>query len=375
MTPKERVLTTLSHREPDRVPVGEFAIDHEAFDHVLGRESFWRGHFRMEKALWEGRRDEVVETMIADMIEFHREVPLDMVTVHHVPSKDYTPEPYEEIEPGIWKDKKDNIYRFSTGSHRMIMVERNEPEREWSLDDFPMPEGPPEQDESQWELIRAAVKEFGDTHFICARSGDGTFPQVGGTWEQAMMSYIDRPELVERAAQVDVEHTLLQQEIWKREGVDGLAPGSDYCDTRGPMISPDLIRKYLFPAMKRHVDGTRETVKLPILKHACGNNWRIMDMLVDAGYDAYQAIQGSATMDIVKLKEQYGDRLTLWGGVNTETLVAGNEDDVREEVRHVIEHVAPGGGFIMGSSHSILVGSKPENFLAMVDETVKTGWY
>jgi uroporphyrinogen-III decarboxylase len=48
---------------------------------------------------------------------------------------------------------------------------------------------------------------------------------------------------------------------------------------------------------------------------------------------------------------------------------------VREEVRHVIEHVAPGGGFIMGSSHSILVGSKPENFLAMVDETVKTGWY
>ncbi len=70
-----------------------------------------------------------------------------------------------------------------------------------------------------------------------------------------------------------------------------------------------------------------------------------------------------------------GDKLPLWGGVASHTLCMGTEEDVRQEARHAVRHCAPGGGFIMGSSHSVMVAAKPENFLAMVNETQKAGRY
>jgi len=70
MTPKERVKVALAHREPDRVPVGEFATDHSVIAEALGRPTFWRAKRRYHEALWDGRRDEVVEGMKRDIVEF-----------------------------------------------------------------------------------------------------------------------------------------------------------------------------------------------------------------------------------------------------------------------------------------------------------------
>ena len=372
MTPKERILTTLKHQEPDRVPMGEFAIDAPIFEYVLGRPTFWRARFEADKAYWEGRRDEVVETMITDVIEFYRNVPHDLIPVVTVPAKGYHPDPMKQVGPNAYEAKNGDLYKVATTGH-LMKVKSEEPWREYSLDDFPLPTERPERDESQWELVRAIVKEFGDTHFIVARSGDATFPMVGGM-ERGMVLVAEQPEVVKRVAEVNSIRTLWGDEDWVREGVDGLAPGADYCDTRGPMIAPETIRELFFPFMKEHADAAHR-LGVPILKHACGNNWKIMDMLVEAGYDAYQAIQGSATMDIVKLKEMYGDRLTMWGGVDTELLIEGTVDDVKAETRRILKACSPGGGFIMGSSHSLLRGVKPENYLALVEVTAEEGLY
>ena len=66
MTPKERVLAALRHREPDRVPTGEFATDYSILEQALGRPTFWRAKRRYTEALWDGRRDEVVEGLKRD---------------------------------------------------------------------------------------------------------------------------------------------------------------------------------------------------------------------------------------------------------------------------------------------------------------------
>jgi len=373
MTPKERVRAALGHREPDLVPIGEFAIDYPMYEVVLGRPSFWRGHFKTTKALWEGRRDEVVGSMVADAIEFYHKTDQDLIPVSLVPSKHKEIEPMDEIGPQTYRDKNGDIYRVAQKSEWLLCVKRNQPWREYTLEDFPMPTEFPEPEDSQWELVRAVVKEFGKTHFIVARSADGTFPLPGGM-ERGLVLYAEAPEVSAQAARAAVARTVAMDRLWAWEGVDGLCPGEDYADSRGPLVSPEIIRKHLLPAMKAHVAAAHEQ-GLPVLKHACGNNWRIMDMFIEAGYDAYQSIQESATMDLVRLKREYGQKIALWGGVNTHTLVSGSPEDIRREVRRAIRHAAPGGGFILGTSHSVLVGTKYDNYMAMLDEARRVGRY
>jgi uroporphyrinogen decarboxylase len=103
---------------------------------------------------------------------------------------------------------------------------------------------------------------------------------------------------------------------------------------------------------------------LKVLKHCCGHVWPIIDELAEV-YDAYEAIQASGGMDIGKLKERVGDQICLWGGIWHEHLVLGTPEDIRNDARYAFEHAAPGGGYIMGSSHSLAVGASRENILTM----------
>ena len=95
--------------------------------------------------------------------------------------------------------------------------------------------------------------------------------------------------------------------------------------------------------------------------------------MIAAGIDCYQAIQPEE--DIAGLRATWGHQLALWGGVSTHTLVMGTPEQIREEVRYAVKGCAPGGGYIMGASHSVCVGTKPENYLAALDELGKVGDY
>jgi len=117
MTPKERVIAALAHREADRVPTGEFATDHSVIREALGRPTFWRAKRRYTEALWEGRRDEVVESMKRDIVDFTLALGLDMVPVHAVPHKDFPFRKPRQVDDDHWEDEQGNIL----GSHQGII--------------------------------------------------------------------------------------------------------------------------------------------------------------------------------------------------------------------------------------------------------------
>jgi len=103
MNPKERVLTALDLREPDRVPTGEFATDHGLIGEVLGRPTYWRAKRRYYEALWDGRRDEVVDGMKRDIVEFTLAMGLDMVPVNAARERGiYTIDIPEDIPEPEW---------------------------------------------------------------------------------------------------------------------------------------------------------------------------------------------------------------------------------------------------------------------------------
>jgi uroporphyrinogen-III decarboxylase len=80
-------------------------------------------------------------------------------------------------------------------------------------------------------------------------------------------------------------------------------------------------------------------------------------------------------MDMKPLKEKHGDAWTLWGGIWNEHLILGTPEDIENDAKHAIKYGAPGGGFIYGATHSLAVGTKPENLERMKECREKYGHY
>lgn len=368
MTPKERVLAALAHREPDRVPHGEFATDYSVIEQALGRPCFWRGKRRFYEALWDGRRDEVVESIKRDIVEFTLKLGIDMVPVGPVPHKDFPFKRPKKIGDGLWEDECGNILKYSEetediGLHKA--GEKGTPRSGFEL--------PKEMHPSEMELTNHIIEKLGKTHFVFARPG--RFHGLGYTrgWSQEMfMRVAEEPEVVAEEELKGAEHLIEAIRPFAGAGVCGVAIGADYGYNSGPFVSPKTFARVYAPAMKRMCDIVHE-FKLPALFHSCGNNRIILDQMADAGMDAYQAIQPIERIE--EIKKLFGDRITLWGGVSTDTLRREAPDQVRRQTLFTLKHCAPGGGLILSSSHSVVVRTPLANYRAMLEVCRDRGGY
>ena len=81
-------------------------------------------------------------------------------------------------------------------------------------------------------------------------------------------------------------------------------------------------------------------------------------------------------MDTRRLKEEFGDRISFWGGIDTqEVLPFGTPEEVEKEVRKRIRDLAPGGGYVLSPVHNIQAGVSAENIVRMYEEARKYGVY
>jgi hypothetical protein len=370
MTPKERVFAALEHREPDIVPWGEHSIDYNVYEDILGRPTFCSAKMKETLAFWDGRRDEIVESYKRDRVELVRALGMDIIIVHQVPPKGYRPERMEKIDSSTYRDKNGSIYHVSSTTHDLMPYQINTAnyklptvadyeKRLAEIDSLP----PDDPNDSSWDFVKHVVKELGKTHFVMLATGDLGFPLVGATEEDGWVNLVMHPELARLEAQVQGKWMLRALDVQSRQGVDGIMPPGDLGSSTGLCASPEIFREMVFPHLKAHVDKAHKN-GLKVLKHCCGHVWPVIDDLADI-YDAYEGIQASAGMDIGKLKERVGERLCLWGGIWHEHIIMGSTEDIRNDARYAFASAGPGGGFIMGSSHSLAVDAKAENILMM----------
>jgi uroporphyrinogen decarboxylase len=202
-----------------------------------------------------------------------------------------------------------------------------------------------------------------DTHFILLLCGDLEWPRFGATEEESWMNLVLYPQVCARIAELTGRRLIREVQLYARLGVDGIMPCGDLGSSTGLMASPRIYREMVYPWHKAVADEAHR-LGLKVLKHCCGHIWPIIDEFASI-YDAWEAIQATAGMDIRRLKERVGDRLTLWGGIWHEHIILGTPEDIREDARYAFTHAAPGGGYIMGSTHSLAVGARPENILEM----------
>jgi hypothetical protein len=370
MLPRERVVAALEHREPDRIPWGEHSIDYNVYEDILGRPTLVQAKMRETLALWEGRRDEVVECYKRDHIELVRALEMDIVTVFDVPPSGYRPLPMVKLDDETWRDEAGSLFRVSATTHDLMPFRLNTAgcraptmeSLERQIDELRR-QPPEDPDDSRWDLVRHAVREMKGTHFVLALCNDLSFPGVGATEEEQWMSLLEQPELCSKMAELQGTRMLRDVPLFARLGVDGIMPCGDLGSSSGLLASPAIYRQMVYPWHKAHVEEARRH-GLEVLKHCCGHVWPVIDELADL-YDAYEGIQASGGMDIRLLKERVGERLCLWGGIWHEHIVAGTTHDIDADASYAFRHAAPGGGYIMGSSHSLAVGARRENVLEM----------
>ena len=386
MTSKERVKAVLNNEIPDKVPWGEWAVDFDTVGKVIGRETFYRAKAQSQFAFWEGRRDEVVQSWKEDGIEFFKKMEcFDIINIAAMASSVAPPKGYEfekpkKIDDTTWEFRDGTIMKYSEVTADITKIyDPNVGKRKYTPEDFEKdPEIEP-VDESCFEVVDAIIEEFGRERFFMGPSGkevgifllDGDIEQGGGGFSYGLMQYYDNPETVRAAIQYEVKKNNILDSYFIRPGQDSVGWGQDFACTQGPFISPEMFREFALPAIRARVNNIHDNFGIPVLKHACGNNNLLMDMFIEAGYDAYQSIQRSAGMDLGNIKARYGDRLVSWGGISVEYLVSGTPEDIKKEVIQAMEEYKPGGRYIFGSTHSIAVGTKYENFMTMVDEFEK----
>ncbi len=371
MTSKERVRTVLGGGIPDRVPIGEFAVDFDTVEKIIGHETYVRAKARSQIAFWEGRHEEVAESYVKDHIELHRTLELDIVTFSmatwRIPPRTDDPPP-RKVDHNTWEDKYGRVYKYSETTADITCVKNPVAEaRQYSASDFEGEMRPPKRDERSWAILDAVIQEFKEEKFICGVSGGEVGMVLPGGMERGLMMLLTQPEVVRAATRRALAYGNLADEVWLHPDQDGVLWGADFGYKTGPFVSPAHFRDFYLEAIKARVQALHDRGQW-VLKHCCGNLWQLLDFFVEIGYDCYQSIQHTATMDICEVKKRYGDKMTLWGGVSLENLQSGTAEDVRSDVRRAMECAKPGGRFILGSSHSIAVGTKYDNYMAMLDE-------
>ena len=177
-----------------------------------------------------------------------------------------------------------------------------------------------------------------------------------------------------------VERTSAQAaEILKAAGdlADVVVFPDDLGFQSSPIVSPELYRRLLKPRHKKYLDTVKQHTDAFVLMHCCGSIYKLLDDLIELGVDAIHPVQVSAKhMDSETLARDFGDRLSFWGGVDTQSVLPnGTPDEVKAETKRRIADLAPGGGYVLAAVHNIQPDVPVENILAMYEAGREYGSY
>lgn len=228
-----------------------------------------------------------------------------------------------------------------------------------------------------YQTGRAVVASFGGTAL-----GDVAFvPGMGLKQPKGIRSVVEW--YMSTAMRQDYLHQVFEKEIdiaianyeklWAALGDKievVLTCGTDFGSQESQFCSIDTFRELWLPHYRRMNDWIHQHTTWKIFKHSCGAIIPILPGLIEAGFDIINPVQINAKdMDSRRLKEEFGSRLTFWGGgVDTQKILPfGTPDEIRRHVKEQCEILGRDGGFVFNAVHNIQANVPVENVVAMFD--------
>lgn len=140
--------------------------------------------------------------------------------------------------------------------------------------------------------------------------------------------------------------------------------GDDLAYNSGPFISPRYFNKFFLPGYKR-ISNMVHKRGVKLIFHTDGDIRPLMKGLLEC-FDSIHPLQASANIDIFQFKKDYGDQICLEGNVPIEMLVHGTTLEISDYVKKLIKTCGPGGGYMLSSGNSIVPEIPYKNYIAML---------
>jgi uroporphyrinogen decarboxylase len=329
MKPRERVLTSLEHEEPDRVPRFEVWIND----------------------------DMVAELGYRDLQSAHVGLGLDSVMIPtRIPARsNYWRNGLDEWGQ-IWKN---GVY-VSGIVDTEADLEEHSPPLDY-VDEFFDTSG-----------IKESMQRYFDHCFIYgSHIGPFTMACMAMGFARFFLALYERPTFVRELLKARTEWCIAMCQTAASLGVDLIVLGDDAGHRGGPMISPKMWREFVLPCHRWIV----EELDIPVIWHSDGAIESLLPMAMEAGFRGVHGLEPAAGIDLGKVKRAFGDNLVLVGNVDAAVLCGSDINAVRGEVTRCIEQGAPGGGYMLSSCNSIFKGMNPASITEMYQYAEKVGVY
>lgn len=368
MTPRERVLTALSHREPDRVPIdigGSFATGiniaaYEALKEHLGIQS---------ETVVASRRSQIATVEE----EIRRRLAIDTY-----PLLPRAPEGAEVIYPdGSYRDEWGVVRCRPEEGHYYVTEAPLAGEISLAdLDSFPWPD--PDDPGYRRGLAEEAREVRQGTDYALILSLPVGFvhqSQFMRGYEAWLMDLVLEPFLAEALMDhiLDIHLAIIGQMLEAvGDDIDVVLYADDVAFQDRLMTSPEIYRRLIKPRQRRLFDFLKARTKAKILYHTCGAVYPLIGDFIEIGLDILNPIQTTAQgMDIQRLKQEFGQDLCFWGGIDLQQLLPhGSPAEVAAVTREIIACLGAGGGYVLSAANNIQADVPPQNILAMVEAVI-----
>jgi uroporphyrinogen decarboxylase len=386
MNSRERVLTALNHREPDRVPYDLGGTV------VTGIQA--RAYARLRKYLGLPEK----EIKIIDILQQLAQVDDDVMDRLGVDFRNISPRStasfkielkltpdgrysyfYDEYQVG-WRMPVDGGMYYDMFEHPISGEITAAQVEKYVL--------PDPHDPSRFEGLREAARKVLEEEqraLVIGNISAGIFELYLWTrgFKDGYADWAGNPELANKILR---KYSDLQLAYWERmfdvmKGIpiDVVQMADDIAGQNSLLISPRSYRTLLKPYHKEMFDYIHSKTDAKIFFHSCGAVRALIPDLIEVGVDILNPVQVSAAnMDSAELKREFGKDICFWGGgVDTQNAfdLTHTPDEVRADVRKRIEDLMPGGGFVFNTVHNIQGNVPPENIMAMWDTLQEYGRY
>jgi len=207
-------------------------------------------------------------------------------------------------------------------------------------------------------------------HFVVGFLGFGLFER---SWtlrgfENALMDMVAHPDFYEELVERITNHQMGIVERLLELPVDGILFSDDWAYRQGLLMGADRWRRFFRPRLTRLYARVHQAGKV-VLSHCCGSIAEILPDVMEIGLDVYESVQPEANnSDPYDLKHRYGDRITFWGGLGSQsTIPFGTPAQIRSEVAKLCQEMGKGGGYILAPAKEIQPETPIENVAAVLE--------
>lgn len=364
ITSKQRVLTTLSHIEPDRVPLDIGGTNNTSM-HVIVEEKLKKylnleDHGTLIKSI-----SQQVVVPDPSIVEYFG---ADTCSAYINEAR-----PWIKNEDGTFVDMWQITYRFNpdTCSYDMWKHPLDNITTVEELEDYAFPE----PTEYMLEGLSERLEGYSDK--CCILEGLRE-PMVGlPSWlrrnDNFYMDLVANEELCDALHEKILSYykTLIDF-IMSRIGdkIDIVKLADDMGTQTSLLMSPKTYRARIKPYQAELYSYIKKKYNKKILLHSCGSIRQIIGDLIEIGVDALNPVQiSAANMEPESLKKEFGDKITFWGGgIDTQQVLPGaTPEEVKEHVKRNISIFKPNGGYVFAPVHNIQFNVPIDNIVAMYE--------